>query len=171
MKIFNVLVNLCEEQSVYVEPFMELLKNCVKRFLLDRSTDAEIYSSALIAFYSDFGRLKIIFFFSSKENISIVKDIFFVYQINVFNNVFSIHCTKQFNQTINHQYPRIITTLYSQQKSIIYYEYNVTVICVKHLFKYRAFIFLPNRKYLLIFHRHFLSSKMIFHFVFPSLNY
>ncbi len=70
MKIFNILVNLCQEQSLYIDPFLELLKNCSKRFLLDRSTDAEIYSSALVAFYSDLGRGKKQSF-SPSENIFI----------------------------------------------------------------------------------------------------
>lgn len=56
MKIFNILADLCQKQAFYIDPFIELLKNCSKRFLLDKSTDAEIYSSALITFYSDFGR-------------------------------------------------------------------------------------------------------------------
>ncbi len=56
MKIFNILADLCQEQTLYIDPLIELLKNCSKRFLLDKSTDAEIYSSALVAFYSDFGR-------------------------------------------------------------------------------------------------------------------
>lgn len=58
MKIFNILLDLCQEQTLYIEPFLELLKNCSKRFLLDRSTDAEIYSSVLAAFYSDFGSIE-----------------------------------------------------------------------------------------------------------------
>ncbi|CAF0835162.1 unnamed protein product [Adineta ricciae] len=57
MKIFNILADLCQDQPNYIDTFVELLRNCSKPFLLDKSTDAEIYSSALIAFYSDFGYL------------------------------------------------------------------------------------------------------------------
>jgi len=56
MQIFNILADLCQEQALYIEPFIELLKNCSKRFLVDKSTDAEIYSSLLIAFYADLCR-------------------------------------------------------------------------------------------------------------------
>jgi hypothetical protein len=56
MRIFNILADCCQEQPLYINPFIEILKNCSKPFLLDKSTDAEIYSSALVAFYSDFGR-------------------------------------------------------------------------------------------------------------------
>jgi len=56
MKIFNILADLCEENSLYIEPFLDLIKNCSKPFVLDRSTDTEIYSSVLVTFYSDFGR-------------------------------------------------------------------------------------------------------------------
>lgn len=58
MAIFNILANLCQEQSLYIEPFLAVLNHCSHRFLLDRSTDADIYSSVLVAFYSDFGRTK-----------------------------------------------------------------------------------------------------------------
>ncbi|CAF1110357.1 unnamed protein product [Adineta ricciae] len=57
MQLLNVLAGCCEEQPVYVNPFIEIVKNCSKPFLLDKSTDAEIYASALIAFCSDFGYL------------------------------------------------------------------------------------------------------------------
>lgn len=56
MRILNLLVDLCQEQPNYIEPLMQLIDNCTKPFLLDKSTDAEVYSSALTAFYSDFGR-------------------------------------------------------------------------------------------------------------------
>ena len=55
MKIFNILADLCQKQPNYIEAFVQVLQNCVKPFLLDKSTDAEIYSSALVAFYADFG--------------------------------------------------------------------------------------------------------------------
>lgn len=55
MKIFNILADLCQQQPNYIESFIEIIQNCIKPFLLDKSTDADIYSSALIAFYSDFG--------------------------------------------------------------------------------------------------------------------
>ena len=55
MKIFNTLADLCQQQPNYIEAFVQVLQNCVKPFLLDKSTDAEIYSSALVAFYADFG--------------------------------------------------------------------------------------------------------------------
>lgn len=58
MQLLNVLADCCEQQPVYVNPFIEILKNCSKPFLLDRSTDAEIYASALTAFCSDFGKMK-----------------------------------------------------------------------------------------------------------------
>ncbi len=54
--MFNILADLCQEQPNYTDAFVEILQNCSKPFLLDKSTDADIYSSALIAFYSDFGR-------------------------------------------------------------------------------------------------------------------
>ncbi|CAF2057881.1 unnamed protein product [Rotaria magnacalcarata] len=57
MKIFNMLVDLCQQQPLFINPFIEILKNCSKPFLLDKSTDAEIYASALVSFYSDFGYL------------------------------------------------------------------------------------------------------------------
>ncbi|CAF1002747.1 unnamed protein product [Rotaria sordida] len=57
MKIFNILADLCQQQALFIDPFINILKNCSKPFLLDKSTDAEIYSSALISFYSDFGYL------------------------------------------------------------------------------------------------------------------
>ncbi|CAF1072360.1 unnamed protein product [Adineta steineri] len=57
MKIFNILADLCQDQPNYIDPFIEILQNCSKPFLLDKSTDAEIYSTALTAFYSDFGYL------------------------------------------------------------------------------------------------------------------
>ncbi|CAF1323044.1 unnamed protein product [Adineta steineri] len=57
MKIFNILADDCEEQPLYINPFIEILKNCSKPFLLDKSTDAEIYAPVLISFYSDFGYL------------------------------------------------------------------------------------------------------------------
>jgi hypothetical protein len=56
MKIFNILADLCQQQPNYIDPFVQIIQNCSKPFLLDKSTDAEIYSPALIAFYSDFGR-------------------------------------------------------------------------------------------------------------------
>ena len=59
MQLLNILADCCEEQPVYVNPFIEIVKNCSKPFLLDKSTDAEIYASALIAFYSDFGKIKL----------------------------------------------------------------------------------------------------------------
>jgi hypothetical protein len=68
MKIFNILIDLCQEQALYIDSFVELLKNCLQPFLLDKSTDAEIYSSALIAFYSDFGRKNIFSFFSKRKH-------------------------------------------------------------------------------------------------------
>ncbi len=54
--MFNILADLCQEQPNYTDAFIEILQNCSKPFLLDKSTDADIYSSALIAFYSDFGK-------------------------------------------------------------------------------------------------------------------
>ncbi|UJR26392.1 hypothetical protein I4U23_007724 [Adineta vaga] len=57
MKLLNILADCCEEQPLYINSFIDILKNCSKPFLLDKSTDAEIYSSALIAFCSDFGYL------------------------------------------------------------------------------------------------------------------
>ncbi len=92
MRIFNILADCCQEQPLYINPFIEILKNCSKPFLVDKSTDAEIYSSALIAFYSDFGRKSSVFF--SKENI-FIQDIFFVYQINVSNSVLLKHFINQ----------------------------------------------------------------------------
>ena len=56
MNIFNILADLCQEKALFIDPFIDILKNCSKEFLLDKSTDAEIYSSALISFYSDFGK-------------------------------------------------------------------------------------------------------------------
>ena len=56
MKIFNILADLCQQQPNYIDPFVQIIQNSSKPFLLDKSTDAEIYSSALIAFYSDFGK-------------------------------------------------------------------------------------------------------------------
>jgi hypothetical protein len=94
MAIFNIFADLYQQQPLYIEPFIELLKNCSKPFLLDKSTDAEIYSSALLAFYSDFGREHS--FLNIKESI-LIQDIFFVYQIKIFNDVFLIHCINQFN--------------------------------------------------------------------------
>jgi hypothetical protein len=55
MKIFNILTDLCQQQPNFIDPFIQIIQNCIKPFLLDKSTDAEIYSSALTAFYSDFG--------------------------------------------------------------------------------------------------------------------
>ncbi len=55
MKIFNILADLCQQQPNYIDPFIQIIQNSSKPFLLDKSTDAEIYSSALTAFYSDFG--------------------------------------------------------------------------------------------------------------------
>ncbi|CAF1089108.1 unnamed protein product [Rotaria sordida] len=57
MKIFNILGDLCQQQPNYIDVFIQILQNCSKPFLLDKSTDGEIYSSALVAFYSDFGYL------------------------------------------------------------------------------------------------------------------
>jgi len=57
MKIFNILADLCQQQPNYIESFVQIIQNCTKPFLLDKSTDAEIYFSALTAFYSDFGYL------------------------------------------------------------------------------------------------------------------
>lgn len=56
MKIFNILADLCQQQVLYIDPFVKILNNCSKPFLLDKSTDAEIYAAALISFYSDFGK-------------------------------------------------------------------------------------------------------------------
>lgn len=58
MKILNKLADLCLSQPNYIESFVEIVTNCVKPFLLDKSTDAEIYSSALVAFYADFGETR-----------------------------------------------------------------------------------------------------------------
>lgn len=55
MKIFNVLGDLCQQQPNYINVFVQILQHSAKPFLLDKSTDAEIYSSVLVAFYSDFG--------------------------------------------------------------------------------------------------------------------
>lgn len=60
MKIFNILVECCREQPLYINPFVELLQNCSKPFLLERSTDADIYASVLTAFYADFGRMFVV---------------------------------------------------------------------------------------------------------------
>lgn len=80
MKIFNKLAELCQEQPNYIEAFVQILQNCVKPFLLDRSTDAGIYSSALVAFYADFGksmkRLNVFFFFIEHQ----FKVIYFVFR-------------------------------------------------------------------------------------------
>lgn len=78
MKVFNILLDLCQEQVLYIEPFLELLNNCTKRFLLDKSTDTEIYSSVLAIFYSDFGRKENFLFFFYLKKIFLFKDIFFV---------------------------------------------------------------------------------------------
>lgn len=69
LAIFNILADLCQEQSLYIEPFLALLKNCSKRFLLDRSTDTEVYSSVLVAFYSDFGKKTLSFYSNETHNI------------------------------------------------------------------------------------------------------
>ena len=55
MKILNKLADLCQQQPNYIDAMVEILQHCIKPFLLDKSTDAEIYSSALVAFYADFG--------------------------------------------------------------------------------------------------------------------
>ena len=55
MKICNTMVDLCQQQPNYIDVTIQILHNCVKPFLLDNATDAQIYSSALVAFYSDFG--------------------------------------------------------------------------------------------------------------------
>ncbi|CAF0791002.1 unnamed protein product [Rotaria sp. Silwood1] len=57
MKMLNILADLCQQQALFIDPFINILKNCSKPFLLDKATDAEIYSSALISFYADFGYL------------------------------------------------------------------------------------------------------------------
>lgn len=67
MKIFNILADLCQQQPNYIEPFIEILQNCTKPLLLDKSTDAEIYSSALIAFYSDFGKKKFFLYINDHD--------------------------------------------------------------------------------------------------------
>ena len=56
MRIYNVLADLCQDQPNYIDAFVHVVRHCIKPFLLNKSTDAEIYSSALMAFYSDFGR-------------------------------------------------------------------------------------------------------------------
>lgn len=56
MKIVNILGDLCQQQPNYTDVLIEILQNCSKPFLLDKATDGEIYSSALVAFYSDFGK-------------------------------------------------------------------------------------------------------------------
>ncbi|CAF3323798.1 unnamed protein product [Rotaria socialis] len=57
MKIFNILGDLCQQQPNYIDAFVQILQHCSKPFLLDKATDGEIYSSALVAFYSDYGYL------------------------------------------------------------------------------------------------------------------
>jgi hypothetical protein len=78
MKIFNILADLCQKQPNYIDGFVQILQNCSKPFLLDKSTDAEIYSSALVAFYSDFG-LNFSYMFLIFNHL-FNQDIFFVYQ-------------------------------------------------------------------------------------------
>ena len=55
MKIFNILADFCQNQALFIDPVIAILDNCSKPFLLKKSTDAEVYASALVAFYSDFG--------------------------------------------------------------------------------------------------------------------
>ncbi|CAF4697731.1 unnamed protein product, partial [Rotaria magnacalcarata] len=54
MKILNILGDLCQQQPNYIDAFVQILQHCSKPFLLDKATDGEIYSSALVAFYSDY---------------------------------------------------------------------------------------------------------------------
>ena len=73
MRIFNVLADLCQEQPNYIDAFVHVVRHCIKPFLLHRSTDAEIYSSALTAFYSDFGsRGSLAYDLSRDEDMSVL---------------------------------------------------------------------------------------------------
>ena len=50
------MVDLCQQQSNYIDVTIQIVQNSVKPFLFDKSTDAEVYSAAIVAFYSDFGK-------------------------------------------------------------------------------------------------------------------
>ncbi|CAF0790318.1 unnamed protein product [Didymodactylos carnosus] len=57
MKLFNALAEKCQDQPLYIEALCMIIQHCSKPFLLDKSTDANIYETPLAAFYSDFGYL------------------------------------------------------------------------------------------------------------------
>ncbi|CAF3352412.1 unnamed protein product [Rotaria sp. Silwood1] len=66
LPLVHVLTSITDNDEQKIEPFQfgRTIKffqdphtNCSKPFLLDKATDAEIYSSALISFYADFGYL------------------------------------------------------------------------------------------------------------------